>query len=403
VTLSNGGPGARGDWYMSGGNRTGSGQSAYVGPLTPGLGRLPLWSTPATDTNQAASPVLSAGDDIFFSTGVINTAVLYGFDAGGTALAGWPFPVPTATGTGRSTACVGSDGSIYFGVGNGGALTRQGIQALNPNGTEKWYFDAPQSGSLVTADVASENGFVYCVASNSGLNEHFLYTIDAASGLQVNVANVAPAVAAGSSSGGFAIASSGTVYYHGIDKLFALSSNGVIQYSIGLPAIPSGLYYGNPVIAPDGTVFVTAGDGALYAYIDTGGGFLPNFTFGGALAGSFMRETPAIRDLGAGQYWIYIYDEGAGLLRKYDQTASLVASTGISVPQLAGSPCLGADGTVYVCTSNAVNTVMAFDGNSLAPLWTSNVGGGAASGPSLGSDGGLYVPGTTGSLLKYHD
>jgi outer membrane protein assembly factor BamB len=393
---------------MSGGNRTDNGQSAYLGPVT--VGAHQVWLTPpvGANTNQASGPVLDGFDDIYFGTGVVSNATMRGFSSLGGVLPGWPYIDPSNSGAARSTPCVGTDGTVYFGVGNGGALELQGIAAVNPNGTLRWNFDAPQAGSLVLADVASENGYVYVVVSNGTLGIHELYTLDATSGGLVNTVDVSPAAPGGWSAGGFAVASNGHVYYGGIDKLWCLNPDGSVLFTTGYTTQPNGLYYGSPVIAPDGTVYITDG-GGIRSYIDTPGGFLPNFTFNGGYLGGigYAAQTPAIRDLGGGAYYVFIDNGTSQHLDRVDQTASnLVSSVAVLGATVFNSPCLGSDGTVYLSTADPAATAIAINGNAPGPLpttWSLGLGTAAVSGPALGSDGGLYVATSDGSLYKIHD
>jgi hypothetical protein len=154
------------------------------------------------------------------------------------------------------------------------------------------------------SDVACENGHVYFVISHDTLDIHNLYTLNATTGAFENVVDVGPAApgAGRFSRGGFAVAASGDVYYSGLDALWCISAAGSLRYSTSYSDQPGG-YYGNPVIAPDGMVFVSDGAG-IRSYFDTGGGFLPNFSWaGGMLAGAGLAgKSLAIRDRGLGQY-----------------------------------------------------------------------------------------------------
>jgi predicted small lipoprotein YifL len=59
--------------------------------------------------------------------------------------------------------------------------------------------------------------------------------------------------------------------------------------------------------------------------------------------------------------------------------------------EVASSPAIGSDGTVYVGSMDPDNKLYAINGKSGVKLWEFKTGGSVVSSPAIGSDGTLYV------------
>jgi outer membrane protein assembly factor BamB len=144
-----------------------------------------------------ASPTIAADGTLYLGVGSIHNPKFYSISPQGAT--NWIFTTGSRV---RSSAALGSDGTIYFGCDDGK------LYALNPNGTQKWAFTA---GGAVSSS---------------------------------------PAIAADA------------VIYFGSDdgKLYAIDSNGNELWTF-----QTGDYiFASPAIGPDGSIYVASADGKLY-------------------------------------------------------------------------------------------------------------------------------------------
>ncbi len=146
-----------------------------------------------------ASPSLDTNGNLYIGVASTQNPRFFSINPHGTT--NWIF---TAGGGVRSSAAIGSDGTIYFGCDDGQ------LYALNPNGTLKWNFNA---GSPVRSSPAlAADGTIYCGCQNGTLQ--------------------------------------------------ALDANGSSLWSFQT----SGEVSASPAIGPDGSVYFASGNGSLYVF-----------------------------------------------------------------------------------------------------------------------------------------
>ena len=151
-----------------------------------------------------------------------------------------------------SSPIIAEDGTIYFGA-MGPDYGRGRIYAVNPNGTEKWYYD---TGDWITSDPAiGDDGTIYI-----GSCDTYFYAMNPNGTIKwrFKTGDIIKGPAS--------IADDGIVYIGSFDdSLYALfPNNGTMKWKCDI-------WYGtntNPSIASDGTIYV--GSDKLYAIYPNG-------------------------------------------------------------------------------------------------------------------------------------
>jgi outer membrane protein assembly factor BamB len=240
----------------------------------------------------------------------------------------WAFPTGAWV---DSSPAIGADGTIYFGSWD------TNFYALNPNGTKKWSFP--------TGDVIDSS----------------------------------PAIGA-----------DGTIYFGSHDKkLYALKPNGTKKWDFNT----GGQIGSSPAIGADGTIYFTSTDGNLYALRPDGTERWRVHTGGETESSPVLDEAGNIYVSVSGCLYIFSKDGEKGWwwcgALPANQTAAIAADGLVYFPaawrrlaalkrdgsedwqvgftdNVANSPVIGGDGTVYFSTGTllvAVNSI-----NRLAPL-----------------------------------
>ena len=239
----------------------------------------------------------------------------------------WAFTtLSTATvGAIVSAPSVGPDGTIYVGVevGASNSASPSGrMFALNPNGSQKWMFTAPEwidSTAAVAAD-----GVLYFGAWNG-----VLYALRA-DGVKLWEFKAGSFIASSP-----AIGADGTIYVGAGSNLVAVNPSGTLKWSF--PA--ADWVDSSPAISGDGTILVGSWDGNLYAVRPDG---TEKWRFE---TGSDIPSSPAVAAdgtvyVGSRDANIYAISPNGTMRWKFDTTDTVEAS-----------PVIGADGTVYCATS----------------------------------------------------
>jgi outer membrane protein assembly factor BamB len=300
----------------------------------------------------------------------------------------------------RSSAAVGADGTVYFGMNNY-------LYAVNPDGTTKWSFfqnglldSSPAIGADGTIYVGGEDGNLYAVTDN-GQNSYSLKWAFPTGG---TIVFSSPA-----------IGPDGTVYIGSNDvggtppaplttgKLYAVTDNGA---SATLKwAFPTGeLMYSSPAISADGTVYFGSHDGNLYAIKDNGASATQKWTFA---TGSPIDTSPAIGTGGT----IYFGADNGKLYAVTDNVTSYTQKWAFTAGgYISSSPAIGLDGTVYVGSADGKLNAVTDNGTSYTAKWAFSTGGLInQSSPAIGADGTIYIgardlaPLTTGKLYAVTD
>src|SRR6185503_18920966 len=165
----------------------------------------------------------------------------------------WAFTTlsTSTTGTILSSPAVAPDGTIYFGVEVGSATSTSAsgrVFALNPNGSQKWVFTAPDwvdSTPAIGADgtvyFGCWNGFLYALRADGTKRWEFKAGSFVAS---------SPA-----------LGTDGTIYVGAGSNLIAVNPDGTLKWSF--PA--ADWVDSSPAIGPDGTLYVGSWDNNVYA------------------------------------------------------------------------------------------------------------------------------------------
>lgn len=250
----------------------------------------------------------------------------------------WAFSTlsTATTGTIVSSAATGPDGTIYFGAEVGaatGSAPSGRLFALNPNGTQKWVFTAPDwvdSTPAVAADGAIYfgcwNGFLYALRPDGSKRWEYKAGSFIAS---------SPA-----------LGSDGTIYIGAGSNLVAVNADGTLKWSF--PAVD--WIDSPPAVGPDGTIYVGSWDNNLYA-VRPDGTEKWRFT-----ADDNISTSPAIAADGT----VYL---GSRDVKLYALTAAGALKWSFDTRDtIESSPVLAADGTVYIGTNGGRLIAIARDG-----------------------------------------
>ena len=282
---------------------------------------------------------------------------------------------PIANGQIFSSPSIAADGTIY--VGHSGSWP--GLYAINPDGTQKWYFKpysevwtAPAIGSDGTIYFGTEGGEELVAVNPDGTEKWVLELF-------------------GEIFGSPAIGQDGTIYV-GLDRpendsFYAINPNGTVRWSLDTGYN----IYSAPAIAPDGTIYVSQeeafillalrpdGSSKWSTDLPGGTGFYPAFQSSPALGidGAIY--------IGGGNGNLYAVNPDDGSIRwAYDTGAKIIAS-----------PAIGTDGTIYVGSWNGILSAVNPDGTS---KWDFATGNEIDSTPAIGRDGSIYFA-SRGGLL----
>lgn len=221
----------------------------------------------------------------------------------------------------------GGDGSIY--VWDFGGI----IYALNANGSERWKSTA--FGSLEIRRLALSSAGVLVAAGGTSVR-----AFNASTGAAGWTNTPTPT----DSIYGVGIDQAGAVWVNGSDKLYKYTSAGVLTSSIAAPSTP-----GNLAIDASGVVYVRT-QARLWAVN-------PNVSF-----------------------------KWTNLSVANPNSATIVSGNS----DQASSPAIGADGTIYVCTTAPDAGLSAINSNGTSK-WNYRFAGLCKATPTIGSDGRIYI------------
>jgi outer membrane protein assembly factor BamB len=339
-----------------------------------------------------SSPAIGADRTIYFGASNGN---IYALDPAGSLK--WEYGTARSI---QSSPAVGPDGAVYIGSDDGN------VYALNPDGSLKW---KSQMGFSVTSSPAiGRDGTVYV----TGLS---VSALDPTTGvLKWQFQSPRNSGTHGSP----AVGADGTIYvvaddcgYSGCATwLYALNPDGTVKWRAGSPnggpLVGGDSYRGNaPAIAPDGTIYVTPNQGVgscppcfvgvLTAMSPSG---TPKWTLP---TGAAIENTPAIGADGT----VYLYSSDSTIYAvNPDGTVKWRFPTG---SWSESSPAIGADGTIYVGDQNGRLYALNPDGSL---RWVYSAGVVVESSPAIDVDGTIYVgtgdpfySGDQGSLLALNN
>ncbi len=221
----------------------------------------------STGRDMAPSPAIASDGTVYYGTyGTVTEGFLVAVDALGEEK--WRFNTGALI---ESSATIGSDGTVYVGSKSGR------VYALNPDGTEKWYFevdpayisDVPEEkreyvdeyhlNGVSAVPAIAADGTVYIGAWNS-----YLYALSPEGALKWKFKTP---IAFEGIVASAAIGADGTVYIGSNAGVFyGINPDGTEKWSYDTKSsLPS-----SPAIGPDGTVYVGAWDNNLYAFGGSG-------------------------------------------------------------------------------------------------------------------------------------
>ena len=267
-----------------------------------------LWDYSLGGGSSKSTPAIGSDGTIYVGIGDGLTAVS---QSGGYK---WHYPAADVF---ESSPAIGDDGTIY-------ASSRDGyLHAIWPNGTQRWKFklgtttrSSPAIGTDGTIYICSGDGYLYAIWPNGTQRWKFQTG---------NNAGASPA-----------IGSDGTIYIGSDDThLYAIWPNGTLKWKFQL----NGLAGVSPAIGSDGTIYIGTSESTLYA-IQPNGTLKWRFT-----ADSAIRFAPVISSDGIIYFSInyYLYSLWSnGTLRWKFQTSGVIQT----------SPVIGINGTVYIGTAD---------------------------------------------------
>lgn len=193
----------------------------------------------ASASAQFSSPAIGPDGTIY--SGSIDTN-LYAINPSGTT--NWTYRLGDAT---YGSPGIGADGTIYIGSDD------FKLHALAPDGHQRWQF---ATGSYVeSTPVIGSDGTIYLASV-----DHFTYALSPSGGLLWRVSGFSDTPA---------LAANGTFYLSGavFDELQAFDHAGSNRWNFNLGTTSP--VFASPVIAADGTVYITAGPYLMAIYGDS--------------------------------------------------------------------------------------------------------------------------------------
>src|SRR5208282_3668875 len=290
------------------------------------------------------SPAIGADGTIYFGS----DDDLYAVNPDGTQK--WDLAVSAV---GWSSPVIGADGTIYIGSDK--------LHAINPNGTQKWEFAT--AGTVYSSPAIGPGGVIYVgdVESDSSGNplpSHLYALADGGQGI--------------------------------VTENWAFTTGGEIWSS---PAIG----------AAAGTIYVGSGDGNLYAIVDDGRDAVEKWTFATGSPGDVgegANATPAIGAdgtiyFGSNDGYLYAISDqfcfsspGEFYPCGVDKWAFATNNTALG---LDSSPVIGADGTIYIGSTDNNLYALTDHGTYATEKWAFPTGNFVQASPAIGADGTIYV------------
>ena len=149
---------------------------------------------------------------------------------------------------------IGINGTIYVGYAVWGWANPK-FYALNPDGTEKWAYNIPLDGRLGPCAIGPDGAIYFGLG---GVSNGRLYALTPAGSMKWEIE-----MEAGHYPDSPAIGADGTLYVGWGSNFFAISSDGAIEWEVGLYEWHTNT--SSPAIAEDGTIYVMCQNGNLYA------------------------------------------------------------------------------------------------------------------------------------------
>ena len=295
----------------------------------------------------------------------------------------------------------------WCGFGNGNA--RRSCYSFDISNPIKTPFtllnDNYDAYPITSSPAIGSDGLVYVCNSGGYL---FACRLDSTQGLII-IVSLSPYYLGAECHCSPAIGSDGTIYI-GSDngKLTSLKFNGLFftkqwdYTSTGSPIRSS------PVIGNDGTIYFGSDDTFLYAITPNGVlkwvgpvGAISESGGDGLISGK-MRSSPAILSDGT----IVVGTQSGTLYSVNGKTGNILSSIDVEGP-IETSPVVGADGFVYVTTTNGIVSACKFTSYELSPVWSYTTSIGAVADAidftSVDRVTGVFTTTQTGASIKNGD
>ncbi|MCR4428290.1 MAG: PQQ-binding-like beta-propeller repeat protein [Caldiserica bacterium] len=350
-------------WAMYMANPQHTGRSQYSGPSSSQI----KWVFPLGQVQFPAGPSIARDGTIYFLT----RNDLYAINQDGTLK--WTYSIPSSFWQGFSFPTVLSDGKVVFAICPSGGGHFERIVAINPDGTEAWFFEkeggfffptvwkdfilvgssdgncyrlnnqgevlsyVPTGGPIWGSPAVGEDGTFYFVSQ-----DRFLYAVHPSRGIEWKYPLEPPGDSFILIESGFnpSIGEDGTIYFFDLaGVLRALDPQGREKWS------KSSVYsFHPPVFAPDGTLYVSSIMGVVYALDPNDGSIKWRFQTTGEL-----RCPPAVDNQGN-----LFFGSGDGKVYALRPDGSLLWSveTGGEISSFPAFPAIGPDGTLYIFDEN---------------------------------------------------
>jgi outer membrane protein assembly factor BamB len=320
-------------------------------PILDGIWPEVTWKLYIDDAGTFSSPTIAEDETIYIGVRNLHKSII-AINPDGTER--WQFDAGSWV---ESTPTIGQDGTIYFGANNGY------LYALYPNGTQKWSIELGE-GPVYTSPLIDEDGLIY-VASTIGSTLFAIYpnaTIKWAFQTSDWIYS-SPAKA-----------DDGTLYIGSYDSyLYSIFPNGTLKWKYKT----DGEVQSTPAIGMDGTIYFGSWDEYLYA-------LNPNGTLQWKVHTGFIGPTsPAISSDGT----IYIGDQDYHRIYCIDQKGIVLWYYQFG-DDVYSSPSIDNNGIIY-CGSND-GYLYALNPNGTLH-WKFSLGYHIYSSPSIDTDGTIYI------------
>ncbi|MBC7194160.1 MAG: PQQ-binding-like beta-propeller repeat protein [Caldisericia bacterium] len=264
----------------------------------------------------------------------------------------------------NTSPVIGSDGTVYI------VSTDSKLYAINPNGTEKWYYKGPGDAQSLSSPVVDLDGTIYFGRGTT------IYAINPDGTLKWSFK------AGGLVESSPVISFDGTIYFGGGKYLYALDKNGnkKWEYTLG-----DSTYKSSPAISPDGTIYIGSKDRKLHAVNPNG---TKKWVFP---TGNYITASPTVGEDGI----IYIGSTDHKFYAiKPDGSKKWEIDFG-SNSTINSTAAIGFDGTLYVGVIN--KGLVAINPNG-TEKWTYKTRYWINSSPAIDGNGVIYIGDESGYL-----
>jgi len=346
-------------WPQQGYNASHIGRSPYSTESNPGIEK---WRFPAGDCCDG-SPSIGPDGCIYFGCA---DSYLYAVYPNGSLK--WKFKAERMLGDFGDHSAIAEDGSVYFATKFGSY-----IQAVNPDGTDKWHYWVPEIDTSITI----HDDVIYYGHRGDGVDARYTNGTLKWRYETEGCVQSTPAVD-----------NNGIIYFGAHDYYIrALYPNGTLKWEY----MTNGWVHGSPSIAPDGTIYCGSDDYHLYAfypngslkwdttigsgmrcspsldkdgnlYFGTDGDKLFSVDPNGNIRWEFVigddsdvwGSTAAVSDDGSVYFGSNIDHDmlGGGEIIALDLDGNLLWRKYLCDSVCRSSPVIGEDGSVYICGSN---------------------------------------------------